>query len=164
MAEINIIIITYFFLLLPGEYMASKSYITLFRLEDTVFSCSHSVFAATGTEGDLQAAKFVTMKFKTQENGFRGRNRTQGIRVPKFVPQGGPLRWVLHLRDQGALPSIPLSRVMNLMGRWVNITPTMISKTLKTAIGFYGPKLGCKAKDMSSRSLRAAGSVALFFS
>ena len=65
------IIIAYLFLLHPGEYTASKSEKTLFRLKDTAFSCGHSVFATTVIGGDLQAEKIVSLTFLTQKNGVR---------------------------------------------------------------------------------------------
>ena len=71
--DINMIIIAYFFILFPSEYMASKSEVTLFHLEDTAFSCGRSVFAATSTAGNLQATNFFTLLFMTRNNGIRGK-------------------------------------------------------------------------------------------
>ena len=68
MAESNIIVIVYFFLLSPGEYMTSKSEITPFHIKDNVFSCNCTFFAVTATPGNLQAANFITMTFTTQNN------------------------------------------------------------------------------------------------
>ena len=42
MGDSNMIIITYFFLLHPGEYTESKSESTPFHLKDVSFSCCHS--------------------------------------------------------------------------------------------------------------------------
>ena len=72
MAEINTMIIAYFFLLCPGEYTASKSEITLFRLEYTAFICGRSVFLEKSAEGNLQAAKFVTLAFTTKKTESGG--------------------------------------------------------------------------------------------
>ena len=47
------IIITYFLLLHSGGYKASKSEITPFRLKDTAFSCTRSVFLVTAIESNL---------------------------------------------------------------------------------------------------------------
>ena len=66
------IITAYFFLLVPSEYTASKSESTPFCLEDTTFSCGHIIFAATVTDGDLQAANFITLTFTTQKKNVRG--------------------------------------------------------------------------------------------
>ena len=72
MAEIGIITIADFFLLCPDEYTVSKSDNTPFRLEETSFSCSHSVFLSKSTKGDLQASNFSTLTLTTQKNGIRG--------------------------------------------------------------------------------------------
>ena len=73
MAGSVMIIIAYFFFFRPRKYMGYKSMRTLFRLKDTAFSYSHSVFAATATASDLQAANFVTLKITKQNNAFRGK-------------------------------------------------------------------------------------------
>ena len=71
MVESNIIIIAYFFLHRPGEYTSYKSESTPFHLEDTSFSCGHSIFVEIATEADLQATTSVMLTFRTQENGVR---------------------------------------------------------------------------------------------
>ena len=63
-----------------------------------------------------------------------------------------------HLRAHKAPPSTPLARVMTLADIFEK-KPTMISKTLKTNVGFFGPNLGFEAKDVSALSLRAAGAM-----
>ena len=40
---------------------------------DVAFIYSHRVFSSTSTEDDLQAAKFVTLTLKYQNNGVRGK-------------------------------------------------------------------------------------------
>ena len=51
-----------------------------------------------------------------------------------------------------------------MVGRWENITPTVILKTLKTAVGFCRPNLGFKANDISPHSLNVDGAMALICS
>ena len=72
MAKSDVIIITSFSLLIPGEYTASKSESTPFRLEETAFICAHIIFSATATEVNLQAANFVMLTFMNQNNSVRG--------------------------------------------------------------------------------------------
>ena len=106
---------------------------------------------AKATEGDLQAANFVTLTFTTQKNGIRdekiGHNASGD---PLLCPKVALLRRVLCLRAHGVPPFTLLSRIMTLMGRWKILTPTMILKTLKTAVGFCGTNLVLKDKDMLS--------------
>ena len=72
MTEIDMIIFTYFFLICHGEYMVSNPKSTLVHLKNTVFSCDHSVFVDTSTEGDQQTTKFATLTFMNQNNSVRG--------------------------------------------------------------------------------------------
>ena len=86
MAEFNIIVIDYSFLLRPSEYTGSKSNITLFRLRDTAFSCGRNFFVAIATASKLPAANFVTLTFSTHKNGVGGgKYHTQGIQRHPFV-------------------------------------------------------------------------------
>ena len=84
-AEFDVIIITYLFLRIHGDYSSSKSVSTHFRTEDFPFSCNLRVFTTTATGANLQAAKFVTLTFTSQKNGVRGKNIDHKI-------SGNPLR------------------------------------------------------------------------
>ena len=66
MEEINMIIITYLFLLRPGEHTVSKSESTIFHLKYTAYSCGLIVFEATNTEFNLSAGVM------TSESGVEG--------------------------------------------------------------------------------------------
>ena len=126
-----------------GEYTGSKSYSTPFRIEDILFSCDHSVFTATSTEVDLQATTFMTLTFTTQNNGGSGKkifHKAPGDQL--LLPKAALLWRVLHLRSNNETPSTPPARVMTPTGRWNNIIPTMISKTLNTSVILCISKLG----------------------
>ena len=79
-----------------------------------------------------------------------------------MCPKAALLWRVLHLRSHRAPPSTPLARIMTLLGGWENITPTMISNILKTAVGFCGINMVLEAKDVYAHSLRNAGDMVLF--
>ena len=75
------IIITLFFLLLPGGYTGTKSDSSPFRLSDVTFSVGRTVFdTTTATENELAANTFVILTFSTQKNGVRGGKLTIGPR------------------------------------------------------------------------------------
>ena len=62
------IIIAFFFLLLPGEYIGIKSDSSPFRLSDVTFSVVHMVFdTSTDTNNDL--AVFLSGEGKDKEGG-----------------------------------------------------------------------------------------------
>ena len=53
---------------------------------------------------------------------------------------------------------------MTPKGSWKQVTPTMITKLLKGAVSLSGENLGFLPKDVSARSLRAGGALALLCS
>ena len=61
-------------------------------------------------------------------------------------------------------PFHPTSPRHDSRGEVGKITPTIISKTLKTTVGFYEPNLGFESKDVSAHSLCTAGAMALICS
>ena len=72
-AVANMIIVTFFFLLRPGEYTGTKSDSFPFRPANVTFSFGHTVFnTSTATDNDLAATTFVMLTFSTQKNGVRG--------------------------------------------------------------------------------------------
>ena len=159
------IIIAHLFLLCLGEYTGSKTDNTPFRIEEITFSCGHSVFAKKDTEADIHAEEFGTLTSTKQNDDIRCKkigHKASGdpLLCPKYS-----LFWnVLHLRPNKAPPSAPLSRIITPIGRWKNIMPTIIYKTLKTDVIFCGPNLAFKSKDVSNRSLCAAGAMAIICS
>ena len=75
------------------------------------------------------------------------------------MPQGGPYPAGAPTESPWGAPLHLLFRVMTMPGRWKNITPTMISKTLSTAVGFCGPNLGLEAKNMFARFSSTTGTM-----
>ena len=142
------IIIAYFFLICPGEYMVSNQ-----RAPRSASKTLTSVADVASLRWGSQPRRMATGKIENKASGD-----------PLLFPKVGLLWRVLHLRSHGDPSSTPLYRVMTPVGSRKKITSTMISKTLKTAIGFYGPNLGFKAKDVSARSLRTSGAMELLWS
>ena len=153
--EEDMIIIIYFLILCPSEYTAYKSETTPFCLKYTAFSCGHSIFVATATGGDLQATNFVMLTYTNQKKGVREKIGHEASDDPLLCPKAALLWQVLHLRVHSEPPSTPPARDMAPEGRWKNITPTMISKTLNTTVGLCGLNLGFESKDVSACSLSA---------
>ena len=69
---------------------------------------------------------------------------------PLLCPKEDILWRILHMISHAPPLCTALYCVMTKAGRWENITPTMISKTPKTPVGFYGPNLGFEAEDVSA--------------
>ena len=64
--------------------------------------------------------------------GEKIRHKASGY--PLLGPKAALLWNTLHLRKKFAPTSTPLAHVMILKGRYKNITPTIISKTLNTTV------------------------------
>ena len=70
-----------------------------------------------------------------------------------------------HLRKQDAPTDTLLARFKSLQGHWINVTPTKITAHIKATVKlFAGTHLGFTHHDVSARSLRASGAMALLCS
>ena len=157
------IILAFFFLLRPGEYTATASDNTPFRLADIRLAIGGQYLDPfLATEADLEAATFVSLTFTTQKNSVRGEVIALGRSGdPSLCPVRAVVRRVLHLREHGAVPDTPLA-VYYLNGHWCRVSPADITNTLRTAVLAVGPAhLGFTPADVSARCLRAAGAMAL---
>ena len=154
--------IAFFFLLRPGEYTISPSESTPFRICDVQFQLgSRRLHPTLATDNDIRNATFATLTFTSQKNGVRGE-------VIGLARSGNPLlcpvlslcNRVLHARAHHADSGDPLARYFSL-GRWHNVVSSDITTALQQAVIFLGPSLGFLPSDISARSLRAAGAMAL---
>ena len=89
-AVVDMIIITFFFLLRLRDYTGTKYDTTPFCLSDVTFSVGRTVFdTATATDNELADTTFLILIFSTQKNGMQGENRPRGHRRPAVMPKGG---------------------------------------------------------------------------
>ena len=163
-AAADMIIIAFFFLLRPGEYTDSKSDTTPFTLGDVqLFVGPRRLNLATASDAELQLARAVSLTFTTQKNGVENEVIKLGLsRDPRVCAVKAVTRRVCHLRFHNAPASTPLARIYTGVGRRTqSVTPTLITKTLRDAVSWIGTDLGFLPKDVSARSLRAAGAMAL---
>ena len=158
-------IVAYFFLLRPGEYTGAKSDSTPFRMCNITFSCGQDVFDHKSDEQDLRSATMVMLLFTTQKNGVKGEVVGQGASGdPLLCPWDALARRIIHIRKHNADKTRPIASFMTPKVSWKHVTPTMITKVLKCAVSLSGENLGFFPKDISARSLRAAGAMALLCS
>ena len=133
------IILAFFFLLRPGEYTATKSNSTPFRLCDVTLSVGRMVFSLDSSETDLLSATFAILTFTTQKNGVQGEKIGQvASRDPLLCPKDALVCRVLHLKKEGADPTTPISKFKASNGRWKSIIPSLITATLKVAVNIGG--------------------------
>ena len=163
----DMIQIAFFYLLRPGEYSVSTS---INDTQSTPFTLgSVQLFLgkntrlclATSTNAQLLSATFSSLTFDNQKNGVRG--EVIGLSTsgdPLVCPVRAIARRVIHLRTNNAPANTPLATTLDNTRRH-NVTPAIITKTLKTCVTFLGPELGFLPGDVSARCLRAAGANAL---
>jgi hypothetical protein len=162
LAVVDMIIVAFFFLLRPGEYTGSSSNTTPFALKDTqLFIGRERIAPAQYSEPLFDLADFVTLEFTTQKNGVRGEVIGLGCTGDYFSPVKALQRRIRHLLEHDASPDTPLASYFTA-GRWHRITPSQITTALRSTVATFDPNtLGFNPKDVSARSLRAAGAMAL---
>ena len=159
------IIIAFFYLLRPGEYTDSASDTTPFTLADVQLFVGHRrLNLQTATDEELFGATAASLTFTLQKNGIPGEVIRLGRSGDAFCcPTLAIVRRVVHLRAHGAPPNTPLARTFTPSGTR-SVTPKDITFHLRAAVQFLGTDLGFLPDEISARSLRAGGAMALLVS
>jgi len=154
--------LTFFFLLRPGEYTSSPSDTTPFTLQDVqLFIGVYRLNLVTASEAEIHLATFGTLTFTTQKNGVKGEVIGLGrSHHSQLCPVKILIERVIHLRRHNAPPSTPLATFYNADGLH-KVKPSDITDVLRAACRILGPALGLAPGDISARSLRAGGAMAL---
>jgi hypothetical protein len=160
----DMICLAFFFLLRPGEYTGTTSDTQPFHLQDVEFYLGDlRLNKHTSTADQLLAATFVTLEFTTQKNSVRGEIIGLGRSGdPSFCPVSAAARRVLDLRQAQAPNTQPLASYLHpVTNRLRRIAPKDITHLLRLAVSVLGPQYGFLPKNISARSLRASGAMAL---
>ena len=164
-ATADLAVVGFFFLLRPGEHTSSAptSDSHPFRLCDVVFRVgTTSVPAATGDPALIQIATFVALTFTKQKNGTEneivGHARSGHATT---CPVLALIRRCLHLRSHPTLPTTPLCTVYQTPITATPITPFLLTTLLRRSAALLHSTLGLDPADISARSLRAGGAMAL---
>lgn len=165
-AVTDMIIIAFFYLLRPGEYTDSKSDTKPFTLGDVqLFIGPTRLNLDTATDAELRMARAASLTFTTQKNGIPNEVIKLGRSGDPFCcPTFALVRRVIHLRSNNAPPHTPLARVFLASGTTKSVTPAVITNLLRQAVRFLGTGLGFTPDEVSARSLRAGGAMALLVS
>jgi hypothetical protein len=162
LAIADMVSIAFFFLMRPSEHTAPSGENTPFCLVDLQFYVGVCrISACVATDEDLLNASFVTYTFTTQKNCVR--NEVIGLGRsgnPFCCPVSSTARRVKHLREHLATPTAPLCTYYRDDGTSF-VTASDITMTLRASVRALGPQLGFLASEVSARSLRAAGAMAL---
>ena len=166
-AQADCTTIGFFYLMRPGEYAksSSQSDSAPFRLCDVQFQVGAARF-----RGDLvpldqltlcEHATLALLTFTTQKNARRGEVVGQGNTSSTILsPVKALFRRVRHLREHNAPPTTPLHTVFLPSGA-VHVTTKHITTFLRQSASIIGDRLGIRPQDMSARSLRSSGAMAL---
>lgn len=161
LAIADMIVIAFFFLLRPGEYTVTTDN-SPFRLEDVQLRIGDQRLQwHSATEAQLSCATFATLEFTTQKNAVRGEVIGQGRSGSHtFCPVKSIARRLLHLRRHDAPSSTPLASYFDGT-KFCPVKPADITDVLKLATTALGTAFGFTRADISARSLRASGAMAL---
>jgi hypothetical protein len=160
----DMISLAFFFLLRPGEYTGTASDTTPFTLYDVQCWIGHQRMLATEIPiADLSRVTFITLTFTTQKNGVRGEVIGLGRSGnPVLCPVLAATRRIAHLRTHNAPANSPLAVYYPTPTSEVTpIRPADITAVLRCSTALIGPSVGFLPSDISARSLRAAGAMAL---
>jgi hypothetical protein len=162
LATANMILIAFFFLMRPGEHTVTKDN-TPFKLKDVQFHVGVHRYQATNIPLHLlPSASFVTYTYDTQKN--QQRNEAIGLGRSGHgacCPVEATAQRVHYLREHDAPPDTPLGTYFLPNGTSKTVTSDNITKTLRFSLRFFGTTLGITSLEISARSLRAAGAMAL---
>lgn len=164
LARADMACLAFFFLLRPGEYTGDSPTSHPFLLQDVRFFLGHlALHHATAPVDQLLTSTFVTLEFTTQKSGVRGEVIGLGRSGdPHFCPVMALARRVAHLRQAAALPTQPLASYLDPVSSSLRrITPADITSLLRLSVAVLGHAYGFRPNDVSARSLRAAGAMAL---
>ncbi len=158
----DMLLLGFFFLLRPGEYAyTDNDNAAPFRLCDIhllINNCRLDSYSATSIQ--LSRVNFVALEFTTQKNGVRGELIGLGKSGhPTYCPVKALINRVLHLRTHRAPPTTPLYSYYTTS--WHRIDTTTLTTQLRIAIAALGADYGISPHDISVRSLRSSGAMAL---
>ena len=164
-AAADCLVVAFYFLLRPGEYAGTPKGAAddLFRLQDLgLWIGSRRLDVLTCPLPDLLAATFATLTFTSQKNGVRGETIGHGRSGhPTLCPVLRLASRAHHLRLLGATATTPLNAARaSPTAPWQYVQPGSITALLRSAVAL-SPGLGFAATDVSARSTRSGGAMAL---
>jgi predicted ATP-binding protein involved in virulence len=159
----DMICISVFFLLRPGESTDTTANDTPFRLEDVgVYICDRKLDNAFASDIELDSATSVSYTFTTQKNGTCDKKLVQGRSgYALCCPVRATIRRVRHHRLQKSGQHVPIASYY-ATSRRTAVKPKDVTHTLRTAMRLNFHRTGINASDISARSLRASGVMAMF--
>jgi hypothetical protein len=154
--------IAFYFIVRPGEYTGTTSDHTPFRLQDVALHVgTRRLDNMLASLTDIQTVDSVSYTFTTQKNGTKGKILTHVLSGDALAcPVKANIRRLIHLRNHKAPKTAPIASYFHNRKR-VTIKANDITDALWLATVATGHQTGLLPSDISARSLRAGGAVAL---
>jgi hypothetical protein len=115
----------------------------------------------TCPEHDLDQASHVALEFTKQKNGVHGELVGLGRSGHRFLcPVLAAIARIKHLRLHRALPTTYLYQYFDNR-RWTNVSTSELTQHFCVATTLLGHVVGITPADISIRSLRSSGAMAL---
>jgi hypothetical protein len=159
----DMLLLGFFFLLRPGEYADNDNpESTPFRLNDIhLFCLQQRIDIMQAPEQTLRTATAAALEFTTQKNGVRGELVGLGRSGhATLCPIVALTNRILHLRQHRANPDTQLFRY-HTGTHWAAIDSAALTTALRAATSAIGAAAGIQPADISARSLRSSGAMAL---
>ncbi len=159
----DMLVLGFFFLLRPGEYAFTNNPDACpFRLCDLhLLRGSTRLSPYFATDAELDSATHIALEFTNQKNGTRGElvgHSRSGD--PRWCPVQAAINRIKHFRLHRARLDIPLYSYFH-HGTWTAVPSTVLTAHLRSAAMALGAVSGISASDISARSLRPSGAMAL---
>jgi len=158
----DMLLLGFYFLLRPGEYArTSNPDATPFRKCDVhLMIHNRRLHPYQATHAELNQVNFVGLEFTNQKNGVRSEIVGLGPSGHHtWCPIKALLSRIQHLRSYHAPMQSPI--YLYLDGTWRYIDTTALTTQLRLTVSTMGQHYGLQPDDISIRSLRASGAMAL---
>jgi hypothetical protein len=158
----DMIAIAFFFLLRPGEYTGTTTDDAYFCMQDvSLYIHQRRLDTMLVTYTELDSATSVAYTFTTQKNGTRGEKMIHSRSGNALCcPVWASIRSIKHLRMHIAKSTAPIASYYKGVRR-VAIKARDVTDTLRSAMKANVHRTGVHAHEISARSIRAGGAMAL---
>lgn len=162
-ALVDAAILGFYFMLRGGEYLRTSTLSSHpIRLCQVQFKThtGPALWAWQAPLPSLLECSYGSITFVTQKNGHKGAAILHHVSGdPLLCPVRALQRRVQHLRSNGAPSDTPLLATLD-SSSWVLPTSTQLTTLLRSAVSHL-PNLSYLPSDVSPRSLRSGGAMAL---
>ena len=164
----DMVCLAFFYLLRPGEYTGTTNDDAAFALDDTrLYLGPRRLNLASASIAEIQAATSVSLYFTTQKNQRKGDAIAHGRSTdPWCCPVRSAIRRVLCHREHFATTGTPFDPSVVLASYYhdnhrLRVLAADVTDNLRLAASACFHVTGIRPENISARSLRAGGAMAL---